>query len=331
MKILILGGTVFVGRAIVEACIGRGHEVTLFNRGQRNADLFPELEQLRGNRDGDLEALRGRRWNAVIDPSGYLPRLVRASAELLAEAVDHYTFISSISVYAGFPTRGMDESAPLGTLDDPSAEEITGETYGPLKVLCEQAVAETFPGRSLIVRPGLIVGPHDPTNRFTYWVDRVARGGEVLVPDAPEQDVQVIDARDLAEWVVELVERRQTGIYNATGPAYHLTLQQVLETCKTTTSSDAQWVWVDPEFLAAQGVEQWTDLPLWIRDTQTMVGFSAMSIERALAAGLTLRPLATTIADTLAWSRALPADTERRAGLAPEREAELLRLWRDQR
>lgn len=331
MKILILGGTVFLGRAIVETCVARGHEVTLFNRGQRNPDLFPELEQLRGNRDGDLEALRGRRWDAVIDPSGYLPRLVRASAELLADAVDHYTFISSISVYAGFPTRGMDEDAPLGTLDDPSIEEITGETYGPLKVLCEQAVQATLLGRALIIRPGLIVGPHDPTNRFTYWVDRVARGGDVLAPDAPEQDVQLIDVRDLAEWTVRLVERKQTGVYNATGPDYHLTLREVLETCKATTGSDARWVWADQEFLAAQGVEEWTGLPLWIRDTPDMVGFSAVSIDRALAEGLTLRPLATTVADTLAWSRTLPADAERRAGLTPEREAELLRLWRDER
>ncbi|MBV9787093.1 MAG: SDR family oxidoreductase [Chloroflexi bacterium] len=330
MKILILGGTVFLGRAIVEACAARGHEVTLFNRGQRNPDLFPELEHLRGDRDGNLEALRGRRWDAVIDPSGYLPRLVRASAELLADAVDHYTFISSISVYAGFPTRGMDENAPLGTLDDPTVEEITGESYGPLKVLCEQAVAETLPGRSLIIRPGLIVGPHDPTNRFTYWVDRVARGGDVLAPNRPDLDVQVIDVRDLAEWTVRLVERKQTGIYNATGPDYHLTLREVLETCKTTTGSDARWIWADEEFLDAQGVEEWTGLPLWIHNTPDMVGFSAMNIDRALAEGLTLRPLATTVADTLAWSQTLPADAERRAGISPEREAELLSLWRDQ-
>lgn len=329
MKILILGGTVFLGRAIVEACRERGHEVTLFNRGQHNADLFPELEQLRGDRNGNLEALRGRRWDAVIDPSGYLPRIVRASAELLADAVEHYTFISSISVYSSYPTRGMDETAPLGTLNDPTIEEITGETYGPLKVLCEQAVEEVLPGRSLIIRPGLIVGPHDPTYRFTYWVDRVARGGEVLVPNCPDLDVQLIDVRDLAEWTVRLVEHKQTGTYNATGPDYHLTLRQVLETCKAATSSDASWAWVDEEFLAAQGVAQWTDVPLWIHDTPDMIGFSAVSIDRALADGLTLRPLATTVADTLSWSRTLPADAERRAGLSSEREAELLRLWRD--
>jgi 2'-hydroxyisoflavone reductase len=329
MKLLILGGTVFLGRAIVEASLARGHEVTLFNRGQRNPELFPQLERLRGDRDGQLEALHNRRWDAVLDPSGYLPRVVRASAELLADAVEHYTFISSISVYAGYPRRGMDETAPLGTLDDPTVEEITGESYGPLKALCEQAVESALPGRALIVRPGLIVGPHDPTNRFTYWVDRVARGGDVLVPNVPELDVQIIDVRDLAKWTVRMVEQRQTGSYNATGPAEPLTFGEMLETCKRVSGSDARWIWVDENFLIEQGVEQWSDLPLWIRADPDMAGFLAINIDRALAADLKLRPLADTVADTLAWSRAQPADAERRAGLSPEREAELLALWRE--
>jgi 2'-hydroxyisoflavone reductase len=331
MQLLILGGTVFLGRAIVEASLARGHEVTLFNRGQRNPELFPQLERLRGDRDGQLDALRGRHWDAVIDPSGYLPRVVRASAELLADAVAHYTFISSISVYASYPSRGMDETATLGTLDDPSVEEITGETYGPLKAVCEQAVEAALPGRTLIIRPGLIVGPHDPTNRFTYWVDRVARGGDVLVPNCPDMDVQMIDVRDLAEWTVQMVEQRQTGSYNATGPDYRLTFGQTLETCKRVTDSDARWVWADQDFLSEQGVQEWTDLPLWIRATSDMVGFSAINIDRALGAGLSLRPLASTVADTLAWSRTLPSDAERRAGLSSEREAELLQLWHNRR
>ncbi len=328
MKILILGGTAFLGRAIVEAGLARGHEMTLFNRGQRNPSLFPELEHLRGDRDGNLEALRGRRWDVVIDPSGYVPRIVGASAELLRDAVEHYTFISSISVYTNYSKRDIDETAPVGTLEDTTVETITGETYGPLKALSEQVVEQTLPGRSLIIRPGLIVGPHDPTDRFTYWVERVERGGDVLVPDRPALDVQIIDVRDLAEWTLRMVEARQTGTYNATGPDYPLTLEQVVEECRTVSGSDARWVWVDEQFLLAAEVKPWTEVPLWISDADSMAGFSAINIDRALADGLTFRPLATTIQDTLAWSKARPADAERKAGLQPSREAELLEQWR---
>jgi 2'-hydroxyisoflavone reductase len=328
LKLLILGGTAFLGRAIVEAARARGHELTLFNRGQRNPSLFPEVEQLRGDRDGNMEALHGQRWDAVIDTSGYLPRIVRASAELLADAVDHYTFISSISVYTDFSTRGMDETAPVGTLEDGTVEEITGDTYGPLKALCEQAVEQTLPGRSLIIRPGLIVGPHDPTDRFTYWVERVARGGDVLVPNRPDMDVQIIDVRDLAEWTVQMVESKHTGTYNATGPDYALTLEQVIETCKTVSGSDARWIWVDEQFLLAADVKPWTEVPLWIADEPDMAGFDAINIDKALAAGLTFRPLAATIQDTLTWSTTRPADAERRAGLESSRESQVLEQWR---
>ncbi|HEX6287987.1 MAG TPA: SDR family oxidoreductase [Herpetosiphonaceae bacterium] len=327
MKLLILGGTAFLGRAIVNAALERGHELTLFNRGQRNPDLFTELEQLRGDRDGNLEALRGRSWDVVIDPSGYLPRVVRDSAELLADAVEHYTFISSISVYADFSTVGMDETAPVGMLEDTSVEEITGETYGPLKALCEQAVEQTLPGRSLIIRPGLIVGPHDPTDRFTYWVERVARGGDVLAPGRPEMPVQIIDVRDLAEWTVQMVEERRTGTYHATGPDRLLTMEQMLTACKGVSGSDARFVWVDEECLQAAGAESWTEVPLWIPEQPEMRGFLAMSIAKARAAGLSFRPLTTTIRDTLDWSRTRPTDDERRAGLRPEREREILELW----
>ena len=189
MNLLILGGTVFLGRHLVEAALARGHAVTLFNRGQHNPDLFPEVERLRGDRDGDLQALEGRRWDAVVDTCGYVPRVVRASAEMLAPNVDHYTFISSISVYADTSKPGIDEQAPVGTLDDPTTEEVTGESYGPLKALCEQAAEAAMPGRVLNIRPGLIVGPHDPTDRFTYWVRRVAEGGEVLAPGNPHAPV----------------------------------------------------------------------------------------------------------------------------------------------
>ncbi len=328
MKLLILGGTVFLGRHLVEAALARGHEVTLFNRGQHNPDLFPNVEKLRGNRDGDWEALQGREWDAVIDTSGYVPRVVRASAALLADAVKHYTFISSLSVYADFSVVGIDESAPVGKLQDETVEEVTGETYGPLKALCEQAAEQAMPGRVLNIRPGLIVGPYDPTDRFTYWVHRVARGGEVLAPGRPEYLVQFIDARDLAEWNVRMVEAEQTGVYNATGLDYPLTMGQLLEECKTVSGSDAQFTWVDEQFLLDAKVQPWMELPLWIPESDpNSAGFSAFDCGKAIADGLTFRPLAETIRDTLAWDATRPADVERRAGLKRERETELLEAW----
>lgn len=335
MKLLILGGTVFLGRALVEAALAQGHEVTLFNRGQHNPQLFPAVEKLRGDRDGGLDLLRGRRWDAVVDPSGYLPRLVRASAELLADAVEHYTFISSISVYPHFRQVGIDEQAPVGTLDDPSVEEVTGETYGPLKALCEQAAEQAVPGRTLIIRPGLIVGPHDPTDRFTYWVRRVAQGGEVLVPASPNWHTQIIDARDLAEWTLNMVTQRQIGVYNATGPAYDLSFGQVLDTCRRVSGSAAQFTWVGEDFLAEQNVAPWSDLPLWIPQTDPdMIGFSDVDCARAIAHGLSFRDLDRTVGDTLAWDAARiesadsPAGEQpMRAGLTRERETELLHAW----
>ena len=225
MRVLILGGTVFLGRHLVEAAVTRGHNVTIFTRGQNPADLPAGVEALRGDRDGDLSALTDRRWDAAIDTSGYAPRIVRASAELLVESVGHYSFISSISVYHDLAQVGMQEDAPVATLADPAVEEVTGETYGALKALCEQAAEAVMPGRVLVVRPGLIVGPYDPTDRFTYWPHRVAAGGEVLAPGRPEQRVQYIDARDLAGWTLSLVERAQVGVYHATGPAAPLTMR----------------------------------------------------------------------------------------------------------
>lgn len=327
MELLIIGGTIFLGRYLVESALERGHRVTLFNRGQHSPELFPEVEKLRGDRDGGLDALRGRRWDAVIDTCGYVPRIVRASAELLAGAVDHYTFISSISVYAKLDRPGMDEQAELGRLDDETVEQITGETYGPLKVLCERAVEQALPGRALIVRPGLIVGPHDVSDRFPYWPRRVARGGEVLAPGHPRVLTQIIDVRDLADWTVAMAERRATGAYNATGPAAPLTMGEVLETCREVTGSDARFTWVDDAFLLGQGVGPWMELPLWVPEEPDSAGFSAVDCSRAIGAGLTFRPLADTVRATLAWDAARPADTPRRAGLAAEREAQVLAAW----
>ncbi len=330
MKLLILGGTVFLGRHIVEVALARGHTVTLFNRGQRNPDLFPELEKLRGDRlapDG-LAALKGRWWDAVIDPSGYVPRAVRASVELLAEAVEHYTFISSLSVYADSRQLGIAETYPVGTLADPTVEQVTGETYGPLKALCEQAAETALPGRVLTVRAGLIVGPNDPTDRFTYWPARVARGGEVLAPVRPDYRVQFVDVRDLAGWIVRAVEARTAGVFNATGPDGVGTLGEVLETSRLVSGSGARFTWVGEPFLLEQKVGPWMELPLWIPDSDPdAAGFSAFDCGRALEAGLAFRPLVETVRDTLAWAATRPADHAWRAGLPPEREAELLRLW----
>lgn len=325
MKLLILGGTRFLGRALVEAALAMGHEVTLFNRGQSNPGLYPDVEQLHGNRDGGLDVLRGRRWDAVIDTCGYVPRVVRASAELLADAVEQYTFISTLSVYAEPGLIGMNESAPLSTLADETVEEITGETYGPLKVLCEQAVTTEMDGRALHVRSGLIVGPHDPTDRFTYWPYRVARGGEVLAPGQPDYPVQFIDVRDLAEWTLRATKAKLTGPYNVTGPANFLTMTQVLDTCRRVSGSDATFTWVSDEFLQAHQVAAYTEMPLWVPGNYA--GFNTVDCRKAIAGGLVFRPLAETVRDTLAWLETRPTDWQWRGGLMPDREAELLHKW----
>ncbi len=322
MKLLILGGTVFLGRHIVEATLARGHEVTLFNRGQHNPDLFPEVEKLRGDRDGGLSALHGRQWDAAIDTSGYVPRVVGASAAALANVVRLYTFISSISACGDISIAGIDESAPVATLADTAVEEVTNERYGALKALCEQAVELALPGRTLIVRPGLIVGPDDPTDRFTYWPWRVAQGGEMLAPGQPEQQVQFIDVRDLAAWIVGMVEANKTGLYHATGPDYRLSIGQLLDECQQVTGSDVHFTWVG-ETLAAQLMEdEIANFQPWVPDEYA--GMKSANCQRAIAAGLTFRPLAETIRDTLAWKNASPERDEMRSGLARDKEQELL-------
>lgn len=331
MRILLLGGPKFLGLHLIEAALANGHTLTLFNRGQTNPNRFPQVEKLRGDRDGGLDPLRGRTWDVVMDTCGYLPRLVGDSARLLQDSVEHYTFISSISVYAHLPQVGMDESAPVGTLEDESVEQITGETYGPLKALCEQAVERHFPQRALHVRAGLIVGPHDPTDRFTYWVVRAARGGEVLAPARPDYLTQFIDVRDLAEWTIRMAEARHAGTYNATGPLQPLPMGELLQAARDASGSDAQFTWVSEAFLLENKVAPWSELPLWIPDSDPdAAGFSTVRCARALAAGLRYRPLADTLRDTLAWAQARPAEHAWRAGLTPEREAELLAAWHNQ-
>ena len=327
MRVLILGGTKFLGRHLAESALAQGHSVTLFNRGIQSAGLYPEAEHLRGDRDGDLTALHGRTWDVAIDTSGYVPRVVRASAQLLAGAVEHYSFVSSISAYAGWPALSrIDEDAPVATLADPTVEEVGGESYGPLKALCEQAVRETLPGRALVVRPGLIVGPYDPTDRFSYWPYRIARGGEALAPGRPEGLTQVIDARDLAEWILRMATARATGTYNATGPEYPLTMAALLAESRRVSGSETAITWVTDDFLEQQQIGEWVDLPLWIPEKEGP-GVGDVNCARAIAAGLTFRPLAETVRATLDWLATRPADYAWKAGLTPERETETLAAW----
>jgi len=329
MRLLIIGGTRFAGRHLVEVALARGHTLTLFNRGQSNSELFSQVEQLHGDRTEDLSPLQGRTWEAVIDTSGYVPRHVRRSSEALAAATNQYVFISTVSVYAENNPRGMDETAPLAALSDETVEEVTGETYGRLKVLCEQAVEQALPERALIIRPGLIVGPHDPTDRFTYWPYRIAQGGEVLAPGNPDQPVQIIDGRDMAEWIVKMVEEKRVGIFNAVGPEQILTTRDMLEACVAVCNPQAHLTWVSEEFLIAAGAQPWSEIPVWVPEQDA--AFDTVSNAKAVAADLKFRPLTETIGDTLAWSATRPSDHVWRSGLTREREAELLQSWRAQR
>ncbi len=336
MKILILGGTIFLGPHLIEAALARGHQITVFNRGQHNPDWCPEVEKLRGDRSRDLEPLQGRRWDTVIDTCGYVPRVVRKSAELLANNVEHYAFISSCSVYAKFDLSATDESAPVSTITSEQlneAEKIDtgeratavtyGKMYGALKALCERAAEEVMPGRVLNVRAGLLVGSYDYSDRFTYWVHRVAQGGEVLAPGQPSRRVRVIDARDLAEWIIRMTEIRQTGIYNATGAEDGLTMGRLLEECRTVSGSAATFIWASEKVLLDQKVGAWSEMPLWIPEDYN--GIFLVNNDKAITAGLTFRPLSDTIKDTLTWDATRPSNIEWRAGLKPVRERELLK------
>lgn len=329
-RILILGGTGFLGPQLVEAARARGHVLTLFNRGKTHAELFPDLEKLHGDRDGHLEALAtDRQWDAVIDTSGYVPRIVRQSADLLRQRIPKYVFVSTISVYAD-TSKPCDESSPLAQLKDPSVDKVTAETYGGLKALCEKTVAETYADGALIVRPGLIVGPGDPTDRFTYWPVRLARGGEVLAPGDGKDAIQFIDARDLAAWMIHAIEEGDSGVFNATGPATPLTTREFLAQTAAGVGASPRLTWVPSEFLAKQNVAPWSDLPVWLpeRDPE-LTGASKTSNHKAIARGLTFRPTAETAKDTLAWFRTLPADRQAKlhAGLTPEREQAVLAAW----
>ena len=322
MKLLIIGGTTFLGPALAAEALAGGHRVTLFNRGKSSPKPIVGAEQIRGDRETDLDRLGGRRWDAIIDTCGYVPRLVKLSAEALAGSVGCYSFISTLSVYPPQGAANRAEAAELLTLNDPTCEEVTGETYGPLKVLCEAQVQAAFPDRSLIIRPGLIVGPRDPTNRFTYWVTRAAKGGPAIAPPAA-QPLQFVDARDLAAFTLRRIEARATGIYNVTGPAERLTFGELLPLIKQALGSDVRWLHVSDEFLRENDVGEFMQLPLWVNEA-VAESFMTFNINKALGAGLTCRPLARTIRDTYKWALTLPQDAPKPADLPREKELSLL-------
>jgi 2'-hydroxyisoflavone reductase len=319
MDLLIIGGTMFLGRHIVDVARERQHTITMFNRGKTNPELFPDVERLTGDRDGNLDALKGRHWDAVIDTCGYFPRVVRQSVELLD--VDHYTFVSSVSVYADGQAR-IDEDARVATIDDPTTEQITPESYGALKALCEQEVSKRFGDAALNLRPGLIVGPWDPSDRFTYWPRRAGRGGEILAPHGPDKPAQQIDARDLARWTVDAVEQRLGGVFNASGPV--TTFGELLDACIAAANNDATVTWIDEDFLMQHEVGPWMELPLWIPGDDPIMRTDTSKVD---GAGMTYRSLADTARDTYQWDRAQP-ERPPRAGLDPEKERRVLDAWR---
>jgi 2'-hydroxyisoflavone reductase len=354
-KILILGGTGFIGPHVVDAALARGHTVTLFNRGKTHPTLFPDIEKLRGDRDGKLDALKDRTWDAVVDTSGFVPRIVRQSVELLAPRVGHYVFVSTMSVYANEDVVDADEMAEVQTLDDPATEDVS-KAYGALKASCEVVCEAGMPGRVANLRTGWMVGPLDPTGRFTYWPSRLADGGDVLAPGDGSTPVQLIDARDIAAFILTTIENMTVGTFNVFGPSNHpkvqLTIKQLIEACNQAAGNTATPTWVDAEFLAAHDVTPWSELPGWLPASPDTAGFGRRSNRRAVEAGLKLRSVVESARDTLAWiaspdlelwvagtdpfgSVAMMTRTEENktkaihgAGLGRDKEARVLAAWK---
>jgi 2'-hydroxyisoflavone reductase len=335
LKILILGGTRFIGLHMTAVALERGHSLTFFNRGKTKTDRYPEVERIKGDRNGEIGGLQGRSWDAVIDNSGYVPRHVRLSAELLAPNVKQYVFISSISVYPDFSTP-RDETSPVGKLADETVEKVDGDTYGPLKALCEQAVMKTLPGRATVIRPGLIVGPDDNTDRFTYWPARAARGGEFIAPGAPIDPFQVIDVRDLAAFTIAVVENHVTGTYNAVSNVNEFKFGELTDACVAAARKHAKpasaprAIYLPTEFLEEQKVEPWSEMPVWLPAKGDEAAFAGTSNKAAVAKGLQITPIKKTVNDTLAWHLTRPAEEREKlkSGIAPEKEATVLAAWK---
>ncbi len=326
LRILILGGTGFVGPHQVRTAVGRGHEVTLFNRGVTNPDLFPDLETLIGDRDGDLAALRGRAWDVVIDNSANIPRRVRRSAEALRGSVGTYLFVSSTGVYIPYLTTDIREDGPVDTIDDPETEVVNGRTFGALKALAEDEARAAFPDAHLVLRPTYIIGPGDPTDRYTYWPARLARGGDVLAPGTPDDPMQHVDVRDLAAFMIAALENNLAGTYNVVGPREPLTMGALLERTRAAVGSDATLTWVDAAFLRERGLSA---LTYWTEPAGDFLGMMRVNGDKAFDAGFAMRPLEQTARATLEWFNAQDAERrELRSGLSPEREAELLAAFR---
>jgi 2'-hydroxyisoflavone reductase len=329
--LLILGGTGFIGPHLTQEAQRLNWKVTHFNRGKRAADGVPGVETLNGDRKGQLDSLKGRTWDVVIDDTGYIPKYVKMSAELLAPNVGYCLFISSISAYASF-AKPNDEESPTGKLSDPNVEEITGETYGPMKALCEQYSAEAFKGRISIVRPGYIVGPLDGTDRFTYWPVRASKGGEMLAPGTPHDPVQIIDVRDLSAWMMKLVEARTNGYFNAVSPPGAFTIGDlVTASLRASPKAGTKVTWVPEDFLAAHWKAEELDLPPWSPMKGDSAGASLTSMKPAAKTGLRSRPLQETVRDTLAWYQSLPEDRQAhpKAGIAAQKEADTLKAWHE--
>ncbi len=330
LRILVLGGTDFLGPKIVESALARGHKVTLFNRGRTNPSLFPEVEKLKGDRrKGDYESLKGdRSWDVIVDTSAYFPRQVKEIADLLAKRATHYVFISTISVYPDADGADTDETTPVGKIADEAVEKITGETYGPLKALCEQAAEKAWPGKTTNIRPGLIVGDGDNTDRFSYWPVRVAEGGEVLAPIGPDETLQWVDVKDLGLWTVKTAEEKIFGVFNAVGPT--VKLGDLLQACKKASGSDATFTYVSREFLEKEKVAPWADLPVWIPRGEGKERNAVCSGAKAAFLGLGFRSPEESAKDALAYEKTRPKEKRRGGGLSREREKALLQKWKEQ-
>jgi 2'-hydroxyisoflavone reductase len=329
LNILMLGGTGYIGPHMVSEFLRRGHHVSLFNRGRTNDDLFPDLETLIGDRDGGLDVLKGRTWDAVVDNSGYVPRHVEDSAKLLASAVSQYVYISTISVYASFAVSN-DENSPLGTMPDESVEEVTGETYGPMKALCEaRARSAIGDDRLTILRPTYICGPGDRTDRFTWWPVRTMRGGDMLWPGSPADPIQIIDVRDLANFTVDCVEEKITGIYNTVTPKGSYTIGDLLDDSVAVTAADIDPVWVDSRFLDDLELPDGQSIPIWSSPLGDTKNVAMIDGTRAREKGLQNRPPREICRDIVSWWKTLPADRQdaMRAGLSPSTEAEIIAEW----